>query len=180
MQEATKEAVKVTRGPMAAINKVLDTIIDGFGHIAELLMVFIMVIVTSEIVLRYFFGYSLIWTIEVTEYCLLWITFLATAWVLKLEGHVMVDLIPNMLKPRGKAILYMVLSIICTLICVVYAWFGATVTLDLFQKGRVLSTVMRPPAYILFMIIPIGNILLILQFIRRTHGLYLKVKETAK
>ena len=179
MQETAKHEVKVPRGPMAGFNKVLDFIIDGFSHIAEVMMVFIMVIVTAEIVGRYFFGYSIIWTIEVTEYCMLWITFLATAWVLKLEGHVIVDLIPNMLKPRAKATLFLVLSIIGTLICVVYAWFGATVTLDLFQKGRVLSTVLRPPAYILFSIIPIGNILLVFQFIRRTQGMYKKLKATA-
>jgi C4-dicarboxylate transporter, DctQ subunit len=180
MKGETKSEVIASRGIWAGIVHVFDKLIDWFGHGAELIMVFILALIAIEVVVRFFMGNSIIWAIEVTEYCLLWMTFLAAAWVLKKEGHVMVDLVPNALTPRARTALLFTLSILGTVICLVYAYFGTWVTIDQFQKERLLSTIIRPPAWILFIIIPAGNILLTVQFIRRTTGLGKKMIEAWK
>jgi C4-dicarboxylate transporter DctQ subunit len=172
----TKVSPPVKRGIVGWFNRVLDKAIDSFALVAVLVLVFIVVIVLMEIILRYFLNQPTLWTYEVTEYTLLWLTFLGTAWTLKEDGHVIVDLVPNALKPRPRNILFIVVSILGIIVCLIYTVYGIRVVADLLERGRIVSSVLRPEAWMLFIIIPLGNILLTLQFIRRTQGYFKKLK----
>jgi len=147
------------------------TAFDRINHIlailAAFLLAFIMLSVCSDVIMRYFFSRPMLWVTEVTEYCLLWVTFLATAWVLSRDNHVVMDLVIGHMKPEIRARMGIMTSIIGIAICLLITWYGAKVTLDVFQRDLLLSTVLTPPAYILFIIIPIGSFLLTIQFIRR-------------
>lgn len=160
---------KSSMGLIAIAAKIFDRIIDALANFANMLMAFIVVLITTEVILRYFFNTGVLWASEVTEDCMLWMTFLASAWVLRKEGHVIVDLIPSRMKPRHRALLYAILSIIGIAICLVYTYYGTTTTIDLYQRHRTLSTLLRPQAWALYMIIPIGSALLTIQFYRRTN-----------
>ena len=101
------------------------------AQFANVLMAFIVVLITVEVIARYFFHTGILFASEVTEQMMLWMTFLATTWVLRKEGHVIVDLIPTRIKPRRRAMLYAVLSMIGILVCFAYTWYGVTTTIDL-------------------------------------------------
>lgn len=148
-------------------NTAFDRIIHILGILAACLLAFIMLSVCSDVIMRYFFSRPMLWVTEVTEYCLLWVTFLATAWVLSRDNHVVMDLVIGHMKPEIRATMGIMTSIIGIAICLLITWYGAKVTLDVFQRDLLLSTVLTPPAYILFIIIPIGSFLLTIQFIRR-------------
>ncbi len=173
----TKVSPVAKRGIAGWFNWVLDKSIDSFALLGVLILVFIVVIVLMEIISRTFFNQPSLWSYEVTEYTLLWLTFLGTAWTLKEDGHVIVDLVPNALKPRPRNILFIVVSILGVMVCLVYTVYGIRVVADLLERGRVMSSVLKPPAYILFIIIPLGNLLLTFQFIRRTQGYFKKLKS---
>jgi C4-dicarboxylate transporter, DctQ subunit len=158
------------------IVKVFDKLLDDLSYLAAFVLGFMALAVTLEIITRYFFNDPWLWTIEITQYCQVWITFLCAAWILRKEGHVIVDFLPNMLNASSRTLLYTVLSFVGIIVCLIYAWYGIQVTADLFQKGRQMSTILMPPSFILYLIIPIGNILLTAQFIRRTVGLVNKYK----
>ncbi len=164
------------RGIIGWFNWFLDKSIDSFAFLGVLILIFIVITVTMEIVSRYFFGKPSIWTYEVTEYTLLWLTFLGTAWTLKEDGHVIVDLVPNALKPKPRNILFIAVSILGIIVCFIYTFYGIRVVADLAERGRLMSSVLKPPAYLLFIIIPLGNLLLTFQFIRRTQGYFNKLK----
>jgi len=149
---------------------IFDRGIDIFAFSAAILMAFIMLSVTAEVVLRYFFQSPMLWVIEVTEYCLLWLTFLAATWVLRREGHVVMDLLVNRLNSKKLAMVNMFTSIAGAAICLVIAWYGVKVTVDLLQRDHVFMSILRPPSYILFLIIPIGSLMLVAQFLRRAYG----------
>lgn len=150
--------------------KVFDKILDVFASGGTLVMGFVIVVITVEIVSRYFFNRPFTWTVEVTEYSLLWITFLSAAWVLKKEGHVVTDLVLGRVSPRAQRALNIFTSTIATCVCLILTFYGAKVTVDLYQRGLHLATVIKPLAYILYLIIPVGGLLLSIQFIRRTYG----------
>jgi C4-dicarboxylate transporter, DctQ subunit len=172
----TKVSPAAHRGIVVWFNWILDKTIDSFALLGVLTLVFIVVIVTGEIISRTFFNAPSLWTYEVTEYTLLWLTFLGTAWTLKEDGHVIVDLVPNALKPRPRNILFIVVSILGIIVCFIYTYYGIRVVADLLERGRLMSSVLKPPAWILFIIIPLGNLLLTMQFVRRTQGYFKKLK----
>ena len=158
-----------------------NTAFDRINHIlailAAFLLAFIMLSVCSDVIMRYFFSRPMFWVTEVTEYCLLWVTFLATAWVLSRDNHVVMDLVIGHMKPEMRARIGIMTSIIGFAVCLLVTWYGVKVTLDVFQRDLLLSTVLTPPAYMLFIIIPIGSFLLTIQFIRRA---FQSIKELGK
>lgn len=151
-------------------SSIFDRIITLFAILAAVLLIFVTLAVLAEIVMRYFFRHPILGVVEVTEYCLLWITFLVAAWVLKRGGHIRMDLILGHLKPRIRIMLNVVTSIICALICLALTWYGVAVTWFHFQSDYRLSTPLMPPSAPIIVIIPIGALLLFIQFLRVAYS----------
>ncbi len=152
------------------ISPIFDRVIGILAALAAAVLLFIVLIISMEVALRYFWNLPIVWVVEITEYGLLFVTFLVAAWVLKREGHVKMDLVLNRLKPRIQALFNIITSIIGAIICLVIIWYSAQTTWIHFQEGSFLPSFLNiPDAYILF-IIPIGYFLLFIQFLRRTYG----------
>ena len=105
----------------------------------------------------------------------MFLTLLGATWLLKLEGHVKMDLLVNQLNPRTQALLNIITSILGAIICLVIAWYGTEVTWSQFQKGITYPTVLEPPVFIILSVIPIGYFLLFIQFLRRTYSFLRKL-----
>jgi TRAP-type C4-dicarboxylate transport system permease small subunit len=60
---------------------------------------FIVTIVTSEVVLRYVFKHSLIFTEELSRYLMVWIVFLGSALAIRDEAHIRINILVKRLNP---------------------------------------------------------------------------------
>ena len=129
-----------------------------------------MLAVGAEVVMRYFFNRPLLWVVEVTGLTLLYITFLVAAWVLRREQHVKMDMVLSRLSPRTQAILNIITSTLSAVIFLAITWYGAWATWEHFKAGYYTSTTMEIPYVYVLIIIPIGSLLLFIQFLRRIHG----------
>ncbi len=156
---------------MRLLNKVAATF-DSANKLlvllAAVLLIFIMLGIIVDVVLRQF-GIALIWMFEMTEYSLLFITFLGAAWLLKTEGHVTMDLVLSRLNLKTQYRLNFITSILGAITCFVIAWYGTRVTWEYFQIGYTLNTELAPPQAPIMAIIPIGCFLLFIQFLRRGY-----------
>jgi len=152
---------------MKGFLRALDWAMNGMTFLAGLVLVFIMLSVCYDVVLRTFFGRPQMWVTEVIECLLLYMTFLASAWLLRDEGHVRVDIVLNRLKPRTIAFLGIVSSIIGVFVSAVLTLFGTTVTWDYYQRGIYTPSAMEIPVHWILIVIPVGSLLLFFQFMRR-------------
>ena len=150
--------------------RIFDSIIDSFGMLAFILLLLLVAVTLYEIIMRYFIGRSELWTLETAEYSLLYITFLATAWLLKEERHVTMDLVLTRFKPNIQARISTITSVIGAVMFLVVSGYGAKVTWQTFQTGYLLPTMMEVPAFAILVIIPVGSFLLFIQFLRRAYG----------
>lgn len=148
--------------------KIFDKALDGMTFLVGCLLVFIMLSVCADVILRNFLKMPLIWVTEVIEVMLLYITFLGTAWLLREEGHVQVDIIISRLGPKTVSFLGVISSLIGLFISIVLTIFGTSVTLDYYYRGVYTPTAMEIPIYIILLIIPVGSFFLFVQFFRRT------------
>ena len=110
------------------ISLVFDQILGAFMFLGSAILAFLLLAVCWDVFARTFFGRPLTWVLEFTEYGLLYMTFLCTAWVLKNEGHVISDLLLVGLSPRNQALLNTVTSFMGAVICLILTWFGADVS----------------------------------------------------
>lgn len=152
---------------MKHILTILDKTMEGMTFLAGLLLVFIMLAVCFDVILRTFFNIPQMWVTEVTECLLLYITFLASAWLLREGGHVKVDILLNRLKPRSLALLGIISALIGLVVSLVLLIFGASVTWDYYQRGIYTPSAMEFPVFIILFIIPLGSLLLFFEFLRK-------------
>lgn len=149
---------------------ILDKTITALMVLACALVLLDTLAVSVDVILRYSLGITWTGLFEITEYSLLWITFLSTAWILKVDGHIRVDLLLSRLNPRNRAITNIVTSIICIILLGVLIWYSAKLTLNHYQMGTYISSILQPVKWPIEIIIPIGYFLLFIVLLRKTYG----------
>ena len=151
---------------MKAFWTLFDKLLNIMAALAGIILVFIVSAVCYTIGMRYFFRQTTIWIIQTTEYALLWIVFLATTWLLREGGHITTDIIYGHLSNKTKAYLDTIMFIIGGLACTVMLYFGITYTYECITSNVTDVRAVTVPKSAVFIIIPIGSLLLTIQFFR--------------
>lgn len=149
--------------------RIFDKMLDGMALIAGIFSITIMVLICYLVVMRYLFEKPPAWVLEVCEYLLIYITFLSSAWLLRKNGHVRVDILLNWLPTAAKNVLLLVTSLLGCLACCAITWFSLLVTMDKFERHILTIQTLRIPEWTLFLIIPIGSLFLLVEFLRQTY-----------
>jgi TRAP-type C4-dicarboxylate transport system permease small subunit len=139
---------------------------NALAALGSAIFAFITLAICAEVLLRYGFNRPLTWVVEVSEYALLWMTFLGTSWVLRQGGHVRVDILMQFLPPavlRKCGLVSAGAGILASLVLVV---FGANVTWTAIARGSFKSTGLDIPSWIVLVVIPVGGLLLLARFLR--------------
>ena len=149
--------------------RIYDRIIDYAAVLAGAMLIFLMLSVSLEVALRYFWGRPTSWVVEIGGYILLYIPFLIAAWVLKGEGHVRMDILLDHFSPKTQCLLNAVTSVLSAVICLVLTWFGLRSSLYFLNVNYKTHTVLMLPKGIIIGIIFVGCFLLSIQFLRQAH-----------
>ncbi len=148
------------------MDKALRAILSIMVVFAGLLLLFITISIGYTIFAR-FFGFSgPVWVVQFTEYSLLWMTLLGAAWVLERNKHVSVDLLTSRLTSQNNNYLRLAHSVMGITVCGVLCWYGAKVTWGQYVRGVTDIQVVDMPKYLILIIIPLGFLILTLQFLR--------------
>lgn len=159
------------------MEKVLDKILAGLAVLSGLLLLFITFAIFFTIFTRFLNIPGPVWAVQFTEYALLWMTLLGTAWVLKQQRHVSVDLITSRLSAQTKVYFNLAHSIMGGVVSGILCWYGAVVTWGQYQRGVTDIQVVDMPKYLILIIIPIGFLFLAGQFLRNFLTDLKKVKD---
>ena len=144
-----------------------DLLNRALAAIACAVFVIVALMICTEIVTRATIDVSNPWLVEISEIALLYITFLAAAWVLGNDKHVALDLLLNHLSPRSARHLHLVLSLAAAVACFVVAWFGVLTAIDQYLNEIREPTIMAPLTWWITAVVPFGFTLLGVQFLRR-------------
>jgi TRAP-type C4-dicarboxylate transport system permease small subunit len=154
-------------GKEGKLDRVLDLLNGVMAGIAATMVLFMMLAISYSVMMRYLFNRPIAWIVEVSSYLMLYITFLGTAWLLRREGHVEIDLFTGHLTPKQRAILRSMTSVGGATVGFVLTWKGVLITIDYFGRGVMAMDILNTPQYLLMAIIPIGGFLLMIEFILR-------------
>jgi TRAP-type C4-dicarboxylate transport system permease small subunit len=146
--------------------KFFDKLVEVMAALAGVILVFITAAVCYTIGMRFLFRQTAIWIIPMTEYALLWIVFLGTTWLLREGGHITTDVIYVHLNEKTKHYLDFIMSGIGGLACAMLFYFGVIHMCDCIIHGVTDVRAVTVPKSAIFVIIPIGSILLTVQFFR--------------
>lgn len=145
------------------LEKVVGAINGVFVFIASLMMCGLIVITCADIFMRYFFRSPFVWATEVIEILLLQITFLGAAWVLREDGHVVIDVLLVKVNERKKKFLQIFSYILIAIVGGTLIYYGFTTTYSHYVRGIFNPTAIETPIWLIIIIIPIGSIPLFLE-----------------
>ncbi len=150
---------------MRKFNQRFGVLLKSTTVIVSIIIAFMMISITLDVLSRYVFNYPLPAIVEINEYLLIYITFLGSAWVLRVNGHVSVDTLVSLLPSKWKGLIHVMTSIIGFLACLALTYYSVLVTMSLYSRGIMEWQVLAIPKWIILICIPIGNLMLSLEFL---------------
>jgi TRAP-type mannitol/chloroaromatic compound transport system permease small subunit len=148
---------------MVLIMEIIDKISVWSGRIFSFLAVFVVGVITYDVVARYVFNAPTTWGMEVQYFTCGIYYVMGGAYTLYLKQHVKIDVVYNYLSPRMQAIMDLVTSPLLFLYLGVLVWAGSDIAWGTFVRHETTGSTFSPPVWPLTMSLPIGAFLMLLQ-----------------
>jgi TRAP-type C4-dicarboxylate transport system permease small subunit len=139
------------------------------ASVAALLFVATGIMITYEVIARYFFTNPTIWAAELSQLCLIWGVVLALAWALEERRHIAVDAIFNHLPLTARKVTEIIAVIVIATFSAVAVVKGWRIFYDSFERNRTTGSLLDLPAWIQELSIPVGFALLFIQCFYEAH-----------
>lgn len=149
------------------IDRGIDRLVLSGAYLSGALLLILGLIIFVEVVLRYFFNAPTAWVFEYSIYLVMGATFLILANTIRSDNLIRVELLLRFYPPRMLRALEIFVSVIGIIFSGVLLWKGLEMAIHSYTLERVSTTIMRTPLYIPQSLIPLGGLLLTLQFLRR-------------
>ena len=130
------------------------------GMVALLASAFVL---TSSVVTRYFLHASTDWQDEASVFCLVGATFLCSAFVQAIRGHVGIEAVSSLLPESVNRVRIALVDVGCLAFCVFFAWKSCTLLHEAWSEGQTTSSSWAPPLWIPYALMSAGMILLSVQ-----------------
>jgi len=153
-----------------------DRLIVAMAYLAGLMILAMSLWISYEVVARYVFLSPTIWAADLSEYALLWSTFLAAPWVLRRDAHVRVEVFVDVLGLRAQRVLGFSVSLIAAIACAILALRSGFTVYDYYDRGLMIARIWQVPRFIPYMAIPLGSTILTIECLRRT-AFYLRATD---
>jgi C4-dicarboxylate transporter DctQ subunit len=163
---------------LLALDRIYNLCVDYLFYIACVLVIMLMLVVVADATLRYTVKGVITWAFDASEYSLPYMTFLATTWLLRKDGHVKLDVLINALKSKSQAYLNFIATIILVLTCIMLVIYGITTTIDNIQNNVMSVKSYSIPMFIFIIIIPIGSFLLLIQALKKLYHSFRLLKQS--
>lgn len=134
------------------------------GVVAAGLIGLAVLVVCDMVIERYFLNLTTVWQIDVVTYSIVGATFVGSAYVLMLRGHVNVDVLPHYLGPRSRYWLALATTIVAFAFCIVLFTLCTQFWYQAFSESWRSNTVWRARLWIPYLAMPVGLGLLVLQY----------------
>jgi TRAP-type C4-dicarboxylate transport system permease small subunit len=121
------------------------------------------IVLTTGVLLRYFFKMPTDWQDEVSVFLLVGSIFLCAAAVQAQRGHIGIEAITGLLSPAANRWRVWLCDLMSLLFCSFFAWKSWAMCIDAWTEGMTTSSTWAPPLWIPYGLMCVGMTLLVLQ-----------------
>lgn len=143
-----------------------DRLLNVMAAIGAVILVLMAFWISYEVVMRYFLNSPTIWATDLSEYGLLYATFLAAPWLVREGGHVQVDILLSRIAAARRLQLGVVTSLVAAIASAIFLWQGIEATWDTFVRGQYMARAWSIPRWTVLVIIPFGSFFLVVEWLR--------------
>ena len=123
--------------------------------------------ITYDVITRNLFGWASPWAFDLSEYSLVWMTFLAAPWILLRDGHVRVEILVEALGLRSQRAIGVAVSVVGLVVCAILAWRTGIAAVEYAQNDVRTARIWNIPRIYPYVAVPFGSALLTLAFAAR-------------
>ena len=124
------------------------------------ILIFLLLVV--GVLLRFVFGISFAWNIELTRYSFVWLTFVGAAYARRTDSHIRIDLFYNFLKKKAPSWFFRVFWLFTKVIVIAFLFLMIyySVTLSI-NSWRFKSQAMQMPQSFLYISVGLGALMFV-------------------
>jgi TRAP-type C4-dicarboxylate transport system permease small subunit len=126
------------------------------------LMVAMILMAFGQIVLRNIFEVSILWADPFLRHLVLWTGMLGAAMATRDGRHIKIDFLPQLMPPRGKAVLAALTNLFSAGVCTVLVWAAVRFVRDELEFGG--TAFLDIPAWIVQLILPVAFVIITIRF----------------
>jgi C4-dicarboxylate transporter DctQ subunit len=156
------------------MGKILRQITSGIERLsrvseilAEAALAGLLLLVSHEVFVRYVLDRPTIFSVEISEYLLVFLAFMSIGWVLREDRHVRMLALVHILPRKVQLILDIITSTLAIIFCGVLTWKGGQTAIMAYIGDYHSSSLVNFPLWIAYSFIPFGALVLGFQFIVR-------------
>jgi TRAP-type C4-dicarboxylate transport system permease small subunit len=147
-----------------------DFLIGALAFLAGAILVVSTVVIIYDVTLRNLLISPPAWTIPFTEYGMLYVTMFTAPWLVRTQGHVMIEVVHHALPDRWRRPLEKFVYVLCILICVVLSGYLVELVIQSWRSGEVVARTIEMPRLWLYAPMLLGFILIGCEFLRFLVG----------
>jgi TRAP-type C4-dicarboxylate transport system permease small subunit len=135
------------------------------GYVSAIALVAATLVTAHGVFVRYVLRAPTVWQTETTIYLLMVVTFVGAAYGLKHHAHVGVDLLVEKAPPRRQLVVRLLTAVACLAVVLVVMWTAYQDWYEAYLFDHRSSTAFRFPLWIAYAILPLGMLLVALQYL---------------
>lgn len=148
------------------LNKISDLANEACKAVCAVMMAYLFVVCTLQVIFRRFLNNSLSWSEETMRYVFVWMILLGTAVTVKEGSGAAIDLIKKKLKSeKALAVQEIIIFLLTGITALALIKFGAAYA---FSAAKLTSAAVHIPMNIVYAAIPVGSIFTLLHCINGT------------
>ena len=140
-----------------------ERLVLSLAWLAAVLFTVAGIMLTYEVMARYFFIRPTVWAAELSQLCLIWGCLVAMAWLLSARRHIAVDAVIQLLPPSAQRWIEAAAMLVVAAFSAMVTWKGWSIFLDSFERGRTTGSLLDLPSWIVELAVPLGFALLFIQ-----------------
>ena len=138
------------------LNKISDVVNEACKAVCAVMMAYLFIVCTLQVIFRRFLNNSLSWSEETMRYVFVWMILLATATTVKEGSGAAIDLLKKKLKSeKALAVQEIVIFILTGITAFALLKFGITYALS---ATNMISAAVHIPMHLVYASIPVGSL----------------------
>lgn len=147
-------------GFLGGLHRTLHRIEDG---LIVAVLLFMILLAVAQIVLRNFFGTSLVWIEPLLQNAVLWIGLLGAMIASRKDEHIRIDVASTLLPEKYHPFLTTAVDLFTAFICLLVAWYSVGFVIEEYEYAS--PAFGNVPSWILQAIIPVGFSVMALRYV---------------
>lgn len=154
------------------ISFIVDLIENLSMYLSSGILLLLVLSVFFDVTLRWLFNITLPWAVEINEIGIVYITFLSSAWIMHVDGHVNIDTFLDMIQKKLGKIITIITLILSIGSLIILVLFSFKIVINNYQRGLFIQNILRIPRWLALAPIPFGLALFAIECFRKLIKLF--------